>query len=246
MKLLTALSAACGLAFMATSAAAADIDLVEEPVAPNWTGFYIGVDVGYRWGDFDMHLEPDLANILEDDELEDVNLEDEGFIGSIHVGFDWDTGAGIVLGVLADVQAGEKLNDSVINDVPSYGGEQEFSAELNAIGTVAARAGFAVSNALIYGLAGISWTDLEQSYFEGCTPSCDNIDASDSEIVHGFTFGIGGEMMVSENISIGAEARHTDFDEFEMTATSETETYGSITSVDAEVTSMVLKLNWRF
>ncbi|MBS9478605.1 outer membrane protein [Ancylobacter radicis] len=75
------LAMAADLAYPAPAAYAAPAPVF------TWTGFYIGANAGYGWGEADWS--------------DDTN----GFLGGIQAGYNWQLGNGFVLGLETDLQA---------------------------------------------------------------------------------------------------------------------------------------------
>src|SRR5207245_6950102 len=104
-------AAAAALALGTVSASAADMAAryTKAPVAVaavyNWTGFYIGADVGYGWG----RSTGTLANAAGAFPVP-YSLDPSGVIGGGFVGFNYQI-SNVVLGVEADWQAAD-LNAS--------------------------------------------------------------------------------------------------------------------------------------
>lgn len=253
-----AMSLCAGMGF------AADI----ETAAPtSWTGIYVGGGGGYRWADFDVDtLSCDVVtcNNQSNDgvfggfvgtfEEYSTNLGDNGFFGTLQAGADWEFSPGFVVGIMGDIDIGDKLQDDEFNQVnytridPDSG--QAWSAELNELFTVSARAGFApADNLLLYGLVGYSFGDAEASYFEGCDFSsnggaCSDRSGSSKESLDGWTFGGGAEMKFTANISGRLEYRYTDLGSIDVSA--ENGTFTGDTSTDVVVQSVRATINFRF
>src|SRR5690348_16026654 len=70
-----------------------------------WTGFYFGANVGYGWGsadtDFDPLPDPATFFSLEPTSL---NPDPDGFIGGGQLGFNWQFGKWLVVGIETDFQ----------------------------------------------------------------------------------------------------------------------------------------------
>src|SRR5690606_20595327 len=85
------------LCVMSGYALAADAVVYEAPpevyVAPvfNWTGAYIGGQVGYLWGDGDLS-----------DDTDSLDVDPDGWLGGIYVGYNYQLTNNVVLGVDAD------------------------------------------------------------------------------------------------------------------------------------------------
>jgi outer membrane immunogenic protein len=94
----------------------------------SWTGPYVGANLGYQWG----NLSP-LAG------------DPNGFAGGVQAGYNWQFGQ-FVVGGEADIQA-----SAAEDTFAAY----KFSNPW--FGTVRGRAGFAVSNVLLYATAGLGF-----------------------------------------------------------------------------------------
>src|SRR5690349_7400044 len=77
------------------------------PVAFNWTGFYIGVNVGGSWGHQDVTFDSPAAIITNRDHI-------NGVIGGGQIGYNWQgPGSPWVFGIEADIQgSGQKKSNS--------------------------------------------------------------------------------------------------------------------------------------
>jgi len=108
----------------------------------NWTGFYIGGNVGYSWGRQDVSLLPGGTT-------DSVRLD--GVIGGGQLGYNWQFNQ-IVLGLEADIQAsgqkGDGIDPAPINStfLPTI----TFNDKLDWFGTVRGRLGFAQDRWLAY------------------------------------------------------------------------------------------------
>jgi outer membrane immunogenic protein len=257
-----AISIYCALGVLPASAA--DVQTAEP--ASSWTGFYVGGGGGYRWADFDvdtLSCDGVVCNTESDDgvfagyagtfEEYGTNLDDNGFFGTVQAGFDWEFTPGFLVGIMGDADIGEKLKDSEFNQV-NYGGVdpdsgQAWSADMNEVFTLSARAGFTPTDSLLlYGLVGYSFGDARASYFEGCDFSgdggdCSDISASSKKSLDGWTFGGGAEMKLTDNISGRIEYRYTDLGSIDVSG--ENGTFTGDTSTDVIVQSIRATINFR-
>jgi len=108
----------------------------------NWTGFYIGANLGYGWS----RSSDDLGL------LGDAN----GIIGGGQIGYNWQMN-NIVLGVEADFQgSGQKA--SATGAIP--GASVTISERIRYFGTVRARVGYAFDRTLVYVTGGWAYTNV--------------------------------------------------------------------------------------
>jgi outer membrane immunogenic protein len=141
---------ACGVA----SAADLRVKAVAPPpapvLAPTWTGFYIGGNVGSAWGQDDVSASiPGVATNLA---LTSQGLRN--FIGGVQGGYNYQFGA-IVLGIEADADWGDVKGTAPCVVVVSC------QDRIKSFGDVGGRAGVVVDRALIYLKGGWAWADQQ-------------------------------------------------------------------------------------
>ncbi len=189
------------------SAAAADLP-VKAPVykAPvvtppyNWTGFYVGGNIGYSWGRQD--------NSVGGTSLGTVNVD--GIIGGGQVGYNWQINQ-IVLGLEADFQgSGQKGDGSFIGPaalIPSS--TYTFTDKLDWFGTVRGRVGYAMDRWLPYVTGGWAWG--HGSISGTVTGNGPTGAGSASNDYSGWTVGGGLEYAFLNNWSAKFEYLYIDF-----------------------------------
>jgi outer membrane immunogenic protein len=121
-------------------------------VAPfaNWTGFYIGANIGAAWSDVDW----DRITLTGDRFDEGAS----GFIGGGQIGYNQQIG-NIVLGVEATLSGTDLNKDHQSILVPTA----TFSADINTIATVTGRFGVAADQWLFYCKMGWAGARVELS-----------------------------------------------------------------------------------
>jgi outer membrane immunogenic protein len=133
-------------ALSATPALAADLPSLKAPVAPalpvveaaDWTGFYIGADLGGAWGAAKFS-NPGAA----------FTVNGSSVLGGGFVGYNRQYG-GLVLGLEGDVQGlGLDRRDAV----------NALRVQQNLLASINGRLGFAFGNVLIYAIGGVAFTD---------------------------------------------------------------------------------------
>jgi outer membrane immunogenic protein len=152
----------------ATPAAAAAYD---------WTGFYVGGNVGYGWGE---NTDPSLS-LVNPGNAGNVttflttgfrgrssgnqfpNLRPDGVLGGLQIGYDRQFGTW-VLGAVADIQAAD-FEDSrtVFTSFAATAADttERLSAKITWFGTVRAKAGVAMGDWLAYGTGGLAYGNAD-------------------------------------------------------------------------------------
>ncbi|MGB3898201.1 MAG: outer membrane protein [Mesorhizobium sp.] len=210
--------ALAALLLSSTSVYAADAvvggeSLPEAPVASfTWTGAYIGAHAGYGWGH------------TEDTNNPAANRKNiDGFIGGIQAGYNHQLDNNVVLGVEATLDFGNVKN--------TWDGENEFDPyytkdEVNGVGTLRARLGYAVDRFLPYITGGVAVG--HSKHVLGCSPAhapggtlgcATPFEDSGSDWSVGYVVGAGAEYAVTENWTIRAEYNFTDLGKTKMTLT---------------------------
>jgi outer membrane immunogenic protein len=234
---------ALGLAFVAafgleSTAHAADLTVVTEDVviaAPvfSWTGFYAGVHAGYGWANLDNDLT---------DAYGDGNKPD-GFFGGGQVGYNYQLSNQIVLGVEADAAFADFKDDSAA-DGPD-GGVFTAYTKITALGTVRARAGYAIDRFLPYVTGGFAWANAKSGLDVSGYPDIPNFGAGDSQFHTGWTVGAGLEYAVTNNITAKVEYLYADLGSQEY----DVEAFGPGSRLNADLSSLQtvkFGLNYKF
>ena len=208
-----------------SSANAADAVVYEPVVAMpadmyDWSGFYVGAQAGYGWGDADYSITAGPGEV--------GSFDIDGALVGINAGFNVQHGSW-VFGVEGDVSwtgvdgAGiVQLDGDII------------SADVNWMGSLRGRVGYAFDNVLPYVTAGVAVADTDISV-------SGNLNASDSNLHVGWTAGIGVEVGLTQAISTSLEYRYTDFGtkDYDFNAGFDATGSGDLHTVGAA-------LKWRF
>jgi outer membrane immunogenic protein len=165
----------------------------------NWSGFYVGGQIGWQWleGDFkDPAYEPHIGTDYDDDDI----------VYGGHAGFNFQYDA-FVFGFEADLE-GTDL-DAEGTDTSVFGDTVTGRAKIDLEASLRARLGWAFDNILFYATGGIAIADGDFSY----TYENNGITDRFSDTLSGWTIGGGVEYGLSENLSTRLEYRYTDYDE---------------------------------
>jgi outer membrane immunogenic protein len=236
------LGAAAAIAIFAGTGQAADYAV---PDSPSWTGAYIGVVGGYGWGDSDF--ESDVVDATDNTVIlqsVDGSISPKGFLVGGQLGYDFDLGNSLVLGVVGDISWSGMDGDTCVETGGCDGSPDDSytSANLNWLGTIRARAGFTTGSMLIYGTGGLAIGEAEGglTFIEGgADPS-----RSDNNTHMGWVIGAGAEFKVAENMSLGVEYLHVDLGSEDYTFRGPT--VDVLSSSDLTVDIVRASLNFRF
>jgi outer membrane immunogenic protein len=197
--------------------------------AANWSGLYIGGNVGYGWdsgstgisaASTDPALAPALAAIVGAGSYPAaLSPSAQGVIGGAQIGYNWQLPSQWLVGLEADLQgSGIKGSDSQTRspaffDATSTG----VTKSIDWFGTVRGRVGFlATPQWLLYGTGGLAYGQTKSSFTTtdlttGCVPNatfCAN--GASSDVRTGWTAGAGAEAMLAPNWSVKVEYLYVD------------------------------------
>jgi outer membrane immunogenic protein len=182
-------------------------------VAPvsNWSGFYVGGNLGYGWGDGNTDFSFPPVFGLNNSTL---GARSTGITGGAQFGYNWQIGS-LVTGLEADIQGSDIKGSARAN--PTFRGTGELDPDdvlssepkLSWFGTVRGRLGVTVTpDLLLYGTGGLAYGHVDASAnwgFDGVAAP-----ASVSKTKVGWTAGAGAEWMFARNWSAKLEYLYID------------------------------------
>lgn len=184
------LAIAAALLAAGVSAQAADIDVA--PAAYDWSGFYIGGQGGYAFGDADHSFSNGAP---------DGDSKPDGFFGGLHAGYNAQINS-IVLGLEVDAElAGIDGTFQEPAAATSSG-----STDIKAQGSLRGRVGLAYDRLLPYLTGGLALADVDYGGGPLGGPCCGY-----SKSPLGYTIGAGIEYALTDMVSTRLEYRYTDF-----------------------------------
>jgi outer membrane immunogenic protein len=190
----------------AGSALAADLPSRQAPppyIPPpipifSWTGFYIGGQVGYAWGRDSSTLNTPIGTFGFNNGF---GQRPSGVIGGAHLGYNYQINQ-FLIGIEGDVD-GTSLSRTF---APGFG--DTFGVREQIEGSVRGRIGYAFDRFLVYGTGGVAFSGIKHTFQ---TPfGYDSFTRSRT----GWTAGGGIEYAITNNWSIRAEYRFSDFGHF--------------------------------
>ncbi|RLP22621.1 outer membrane protein [Mesorhizobium sp. YM1C-6-2] len=217
-----------GLASSAFGADAIIDEVVVVDTAYNWSGVYVGAQVGYAWGDSDV----DFSDIPVTS-----NPEPNGILGGAYLGYNAQLSNGIVVGVEGDF-AFTDLHDSDGLTAPAPLPGQSFEVDVNWTAAVRARLGYAVGRFLPYLAGGVAFADVDHEGFSAPNASA----GTGSDTFVGWTIGAGAEYAFTDNLIVRAEYRYTDFGSEDYAATLNFPAH----SVDLKTNDIRLGVSYKF
>jgi outer membrane immunogenic protein len=237
----TALAALLSSTLFSVHAMAADI--TDSP-APSATSFYVGVQLGGASSDVSM-TEYDAGTSNLGAEEYSWDGDDSGAIGGVYLGLNYMPTELLMIGVEADLVYAD-LSDESYRDrmgAPDPIEEYLYGWETGLQGSVRARAGVMLGNALFYGTGGLA---IGKQSFDVYEFNSDTNAESFDETMTGWTAGGGVEYAFSSNWTARIEYRYTDFGD--VTITPSIDDYNRNFDNDIEVTqqSAMAGIAYRF
>jgi len=163
----------------------------------SWTGGYVGLQGGYAWGD-------GYVDFTETDGF--VDLEPDGFIGGIYVGYNYQMSSNVVVGADFDITYADVDGSSQIFEAPGVPSSASAEQELNWSGAARARLGYAMDRFLPYIAGGVAFGDIDLNVTTLIGPG-----PSVGDTYVGWTIGAGFDYAFTDNVVFRAEYRYTDF-----------------------------------
>jgi outer membrane immunogenic protein len=211
------LAAAAFAASSLVTARAADLGpmVTKAPPAPvyyNWTGFYLGANLGGSWGRQN-------GTLFEDDTaVAGFSNRPDGVIGGGQIGYNWMffNGGGFgnawVLGIEADIQGSSQRSSSNFDflDVDGATDSASITDRLDWFGTVRGRVGIAFDRLLPYVTAGWAYGDRKFTGTVTTAAGSDSFSAS-SSMTDGWTVGGGLEWAFWDHWTAKFEYLYIDF-----------------------------------
>jgi outer membrane immunogenic protein len=197
------------------------------PYYYNWTGFYVGGNLGVAW---------DTSALTDDFFGASFSTSRSGFVGGGQIGYNWQISPQFVVGV-------EWMLDgtSISSDTGTFIGNGTALAandRIDWVTTLAARFGWAANNWLFYGKAGGGWVHESETLINFGNP----FTISNSDTRSGWLLGVGIEYGFAPRWTARVEWDHIGLGD---------ETIGGFTPGDAVILSrqfdmLTFGVNYRF
>jgi outer membrane immunogenic protein len=218
------------------------------PMAPvsayNWTGFYVGGNVGGGWSSLSSSvLSPGSAAFPVGTAFTKHSLS--GVLGGIQGGFNWQTGHW-VLGVEGEYTWADIDGSATTVSVPLPAFSAVTTAKIKDIALATGRVGYAEDNWLFYAKGGGAWgeTSSNGTVFTGGTVFETSSSSTDRS---GWVVGAGIEWGFAPNWSAKLEYDHIDFGSKTFTSLGSvtgTSLFSSSEKIDEVKGGVNYRFNW--
>jgi outer membrane immunogenic protein len=238
----------------------------------NWTGFYIGGNVGYSWGRSNSDVSyfstvNGLPIAPPPGSVTSASFDMNGAIAGVQAGYNWQTGSS-VWGVEADIQwSGEKGRTSYLcasavggpctpgltaPPLTVLGTSLALDQSLEWFGTARLRGGFlAAPRVLLYATGGLAYGSIKTTgSLAGVTANLlpVAIIGSSSETRLGWTVGAGVEGMITQNWTAKLEYLYMDLGRYNSLGVSLAPVLPIGVNVSSHFTDHILRagINYKF
>jgi len=231
------------------------------PGTVNWTGPYVGLNLGGDWGQLpgSVSVAPTAAGVPGS--TRHLNGSTDGTVtGGAQAGYNYQID-NFVLGVEGDFRGGGLSTTTGVpaGGLTNFAPGSNFKASSDWNASIRGRVGYAWNQFLLYGTGGVAFADasLKANFAPGITAGGTALPGSSfsqSTTLVGPTVGGGVEYAVTPNISVGGEYRYTDygFDTVRLGNVATTGAGGAVTTSPAtgkigmRDNTVMLKVNYRF
>ena len=173
------------------------------PMAYNWTGWYLGVNVGGSWGHQDTTFNSAAGIITTSNNV-------NGVIGGGQIGYNWQLGSPWVFGIEADIQGSGQKSSGALS-LATGPVALNYEDKLDWFGTVRGRLGYAIGDRgtwLPYITGGLAYGDSKISGSGAVAGTAVAFSNSDTRV--GWTIGAGIEWAFADRWSAKLEYLHMD------------------------------------
>ena len=211
-------------ALVALAAPAFAADVAAPAVTYDWSGPYIGAQVGYGWArDHIRDSEHGVPNVSDYDD----HFNMDGGIGGVFAGYNFQRD-NLVFGAEADAEIAGVNGD---NSAWPFG--DSMTAKVTAQGSLRGRIGYAFDSSLVYFTGGLAIANIKTRYQTG--PNVDSFSSTHA----GWTVGVGVEHAFTPNWIVRAEYRYSDFG----TVTDWTQTADPFTDYHNSITEHAVRIS---
>ncbi|MHB2170070.1 outer membrane protein [Alsobacter sp. R-9] len=181
----------------------------------SWSGFYVGVQAGYSWGEDETTADIfTLAVPTFGLTKYDVN----GFVAGAHAGYNFQSGPAVI-GLEVDFEGVGYDGNKTLTDT-AFGSGMSVSGKTSANwqSSLRARVGYALNTTLLYVTGGLALANFQNTYAVsdplGFIFAPGTYVAKNTQVATGYTIGAGIEQAFSPNVTARLEYRFTQYGSF--------------------------------
>ena len=232
--------------------------------AQDWSGFYVGGQTGYSFGDGgsivslgDQWSSESAALRSGVTDLWSTNLEPEGWGVGVHAGYNHQLPSGLVLGAevsysFNDIDASRTTPQTVATSTaPGLTYAVGNSVEVEESITARANIGWDLGHMLGYVVLGYTWADTTAGA-EVLSSGGYSKQGFGSDWLSGVTYGLGGAVPVADRWTLRLEYLRTNFDDvrfntaYRAGSTFTSPVYSETFTQDLELDTVQLAVSYRF
>ena len=241
IHIVTGIAIACGMSIGSASAADLNstIPIISHTPATTWDGFYTGAFAGWGWSNDDAKTTgtTSFQNLGPTIIPNSLSLSQRGFTGGITAGYNKQSG-NIVYGLEGDLAYLDFDETKSSTGVAVLGTrlETQVQHELQFFGTLRGRLGYSLNERfMVFATGGLAFGQVNyKTSVNGVDAPNLNWSGDDKGLKFGWTLGGGGEMMLTDALSIKVDGLYYDLANSKATATgnSAVRSIGALNGID--------------
>jgi outer membrane immunogenic protein len=196
------------------------------PAVYNWTGFYIGGDVGGAWGGPNQSFSQTGAPVFNATEFDPVSFGNGNTsrgLGGLHAGYNWQFAPTWLLGLEGDYSWTGRSTASSTAQLTNGGvvvpnNFVTMTNSLKSLSSVRGRIGYTSNNYLIYVTGGAAWARMDFNGFITSPGNVSSIATAFSNTLSGWVAGAGLEYLLTPNWTLRGEYLYYGFQSVTATA----------------------------
>ncbi len=229
------------------SATAADLPTTKGPppaptpiAAPTWTGFSLGVDGGYAWGDADWRFP--VVQFYASAAGQGFSGHPSGGLLGGHIGYDYQWGSWVI-GAQAEADWTD-LRKVQIGPVSPIYPNDKYTTKFTDFESGTARVGYAFGAWLVYGRAGVATTNLDFNVLSGVPVP--GVTADKSFRLWGPTIGAGVETLLAGHYAVGLEYDYAHFNRGGFATAASNGAPVTLNGASVEEQTLLARLSYKF
>ena len=208
----------------------------------NWAGAYAGITVGSASGSSDFGP---TGLAVAGDPYENGTIDLSGGAYGVQFGYNFEAGNNIVVGLVADYSSLSVDGDQCVEHntgVCVSADDSKAKGEVSDLMTARANVGVDLGKSLVYLTGGVASAEGTSSIND----VTNGIDVSDTQTMLGVVVGAGVNYKVAENVSIGAEYLHVNFEDTNFDYSADLEMPANLAGAHASTDLNLLRISLNY